>query len=363
MNRCSQCLMSDTRPDTPFIDGWCSACVSFRKRREIDWGAREGALIKILDKLPKNDSGYDCIVPSSGGKDSHWQVLKLIELGIRPLVVTATTCHLTPIGRRNIDNLSNYATTVEYSPNKTVRAKLNRLSLELVGDISWPEHVSIFTTPFRAANDFGIDAIFYGENPQEAYGGPIGTEQAKEMTKRWVSEFGGFLGLRPADLIGMDGITTSDMLDYVMPGKGRATAYFLGHFYEWDSHGNARVAMDSGMESSLPSEANWWPWENLDNMDTFWHDHGMYRKYGYGRLCAQISVDVRLGRISREDALEIVRERDGIMVNEYLGQPVSVSADRIGMTQEELILALDGFTNWSLFDLVERDRPILKEAA
>jgi hypothetical protein len=31
-----------------------------------------------------------------------------------------------------------------------VRAKLNRLGLELVGDISWPEHVSIFTTPFEA---------------------------------------------------------------------------------------------------------------------------------------------------------------------------------------------------------------------
>ncbi|KKN16257.1 hypothetical protein LCGC14_0977660, partial [marine sediment metagenome] len=66
---------------------------------------REDEFLQIL-KSGKNDSGYDCIVPSSGGKDSHWQVLKLIELGVRPLVVTASTCHLTEIGRKNIDNLA-----------------------------------------------------------------------------------------------------------------------------------------------------------------------------------------------------------------------------------------------------------------
>jgi hypothetical protein len=41
-------------------------------------------------------------------------VLTLIELmGAKPLVVTAVTCHLTPIGRANIDNLARYATTIE----------------------------------------------------------------------------------------------------------------------------------------------------------------------------------------------------------------------------------------------------------
>jgi hypothetical protein len=78
---------------------------------------------------------YDCIVPSSGGKDSHYQALMLIELGARPLVVTATTCQLTPIGRQNIDNLALHCTTVELTPNRSVRAKLNRLGLQLVGDI------------------------------------------------------------------------------------------------------------------------------------------------------------------------------------------------------------------------------------
>jgi len=53
MNRCSTCCMPYTRPDTPFIDGRCSACISFEKRKLIDWAAREGELLKILESAPK----------------------------------------------------------------------------------------------------------------------------------------------------------------------------------------------------------------------------------------------------------------------------------------------------------------------
>ena len=169
MNRCKLCLIPDIRPDTHFEDGVCSACRTYPKRLEIDWVKRRQELLNLLERH-KGKREFDCIVPSSGGKDSTWQVLTLIELGAKPLVVTATTCQLTPIGRYNIDNLARYATTLEVSPNKTVRAKLNLLALEMVGDISWPEHVSIFTTPFKIASCMGIPLIFYGESPQNQYG-------------------------------------------------------------------------------------------------------------------------------------------------------------------------------------------------
>lgn len=324
MKRCSRCLYPDTKPDLHFNDeGVCSACRAYDKRKEIDWKAREGELLRILEQAPKNGSGYDCIVPSSGGKDSHWQVLKLIELGARPLAVTATTCHLTGIGRKNIDNLARYATTIEVTLNRTVRAKLNRLGLELVGDISWPEHVSILATPFRLACDLGISLIFYGECPQEAYGGPPGTDKAREMTLRWVQEFGGFLGLRPADMIGQNGIIAANMAEYRMPHASRialygVTAYFLGHFYEWDSHRNWERACQAGMISILPTVRNWWPGENLDNYQTGIHDWMMQKKYGYGRATAQISVDIRAGKISRTVALAEIERRESLYPEKYM---------------------------------------------
>src|SRR5260221_3293149 len=312
MTRCLQCCMPDSRPDTQFTDGVCSACISYSKRKEIDWPAREKRLLEILDA-----AHGECIVASSGGKDSHWQTLKLLELGAHVTCVTATTCHLTDIGRKNLDNLARYATTIEVSPNKTTRAKLNRLGLTLVGDISWPEHTSIFTTPFRVASDVGCNLIFYGENPQEAYGGPTGADAAFELTPRWRSEFGGFLGLRPSDMVGKEGLTALDMQDYELPyatlpdSEWAPKAYFLGQFYEWDSHRNAQVAAEHGMLQTSPCNANFWIGENEDNAQTGLHDHMMFRKYGYGRGCAQFSVNVRSWMWACELAMHWIELNDG----------------------------------------------------
>jgi len=340
MNRCNICMMPDTRPDTPFIGGVCSACITHAKRPEIDWDARKEELIQLLDR-----HNGRCIVPSSGGKDSTYQVIKLLELGADVTVVTATTCHLTEIGRKNIDNLARYARTIEYSPNKTVRAKLNKLGLELVGDISWPEHVAIFTTPFKVAAQLGIPLIFYGENPQNAYGGPMGSEEAKTMTTRWRSEFGGFLGLRPDDMVGQLGITERDMHDYALPKSHvLMEAHFLGAYLPWDSQHNADVAIEHGMTVKLPTKANYWPWENLDNAQTGIHDYMMFLKYGYGRGCAQISVDVRNGREPREWAEEWVARNDGAFPWDYGGVRLEDVLSQIDMKAEEFAEIVERFT-------------------
>jgi hypothetical protein len=302
-------------------------------------------LLQLLDKFHG-----EVIVPSSGGKDSHFQALTLKRLGAHVTCVTAGTCHPTPIGRRNIDNLARHCTTYEVTPNRTVRAKLNRLGLELVGDISWPEHVAIFSTPWRMAVDLGKPLIMYGENPQAQYGGPPGSQEAREMTLRWRAEFGGFLGLRPHDLIGTEGITERDMVDYQPPSAEDldvhgVEAHFLGQYIPWDSHHNAEVAIAAGMQFKRPSIANWWPWENLDNAQTGLHDHMMWRKYGYGRAAAQLSVDIRSGRITRDEAVTFCHEFDGMLPEMYAGVPLDDVLDRIGITRARLNEIMDQFTN------------------
>lgn len=348
MRRCRTCVYPNTKPDLYFDDtGQCQACLNYERRPEIDWSNRKHELMRLLDR-------YDgrCIVPSSGGKDSHYQVLTLLDLGAKVTVVTATTCMLTEIGRKNIDNLARHAPTIEYTPNMTQRAKLNRFGLEMVGDVSWPEHVAIFTVPFRAAVMLETPLIFYGENSQHQYGGPQGTEQSREMTRRWVSEFGGFLGLRPVDIqhMGYD-------MDYYMPPPASdltaigVEAHFLGQYIPWDSTQNAVVAMNAGMQIDPdgPCDANLWPWENLDNAMTGIHDHLMYRKYGYGRGAAQASVYVRQGKISRDEALEWVLDRDGEFPYDYAGVRFSAVLERIGMTESQFADVLEQFTDWKLF--------------
>lgn len=352
MRRCARCLMPHTRPDTSFEDDICSACIAYDRRKEIDWGKRKQDLVELFEKNPGHE--YDCIVPSSGGKDSHYIALTLIDLGFKPLCLTATTCHLTPIGRRNLDNLARYADTIEITPDKTVRAKLNRLALKMVGDISWPEHVLIHTLPFYYAIRLNIPLVFYGENPLNQYGGPSKQRQNETgMTRQWVAEFGGFLGIRPVDWIGIEGITEKDMRPYAPlmnpEDLDKIKVSFLGQYIPWDSYRNADVAIARGFETQLPCNANWWPFENLDNAQTGLHDYGMWLKYGYGRACAQLSVDIRTGRVERDSALKALRKREGIFPESYAGVPLSVVLEPLGLTRADVRKILDEFTNWEIF--------------
>jgi len=72
---CINCLFPDTKPDLGFDEkGVCDACRAQEEKKQIDWEERKKELEEILMKYKsKDDSYYDCIIPVSGGKDSHYQ--------------------------------------------------------------------------------------------------------------------------------------------------------------------------------------------------------------------------------------------------------------------------------------------------
>jgi N-acetyl sugar amidotransferase len=362
--------MPETKPDL-YIDseGVCSACRSFEGRTEIDWGDRRSQLTAILERYSSADgSNYDCIVPVSGGKDSTYQVLRLLELGANPLCVTATTDSLSELGRRNIENLKQRGVDyIEVTPNPVVRKRINRLALTQVGDISWPEHVAIFTIPVRIAVQLRIPLIVWGENSQNEYGGPAGAAESDTLTRRWLEEFGGLLGLRVSDLVGQEGIEQRDLIQYTYPTDAElsdvgVTGLVLGYFMPWDGYGNALYAQAHGFESyHKPVEGSLVNYENLDNHQTGIHDYFKFLKYGFGRATDLACLHVRRGRLSREDAVRLVREHDGKFPWVYLGRGLEEILDEVDMTLEEFVRVCDRFTNKRLFvcdargDLV-RDR-------
>ena len=132
---CSKCLLPSTKPDLKFVNGVCSACLNFEGRSVIDFESRAKEFVELVkERSSKSESKWDCLIPVSGGKDSTYQVLKILELGFNPLCVTATTCDLSSIGRENIENIKQLGVDyIEFSPNKIVRKKLyEKLSLSLI---------------------------------------------------------------------------------------------------------------------------------------------------------------------------------------------------------------------------------------
>lgn len=355
---CVRCIMPETKPDLHVDgEGVCSACRSFESRKEVDWDNRRRELKEILDRYRSRDSNnYDCIVPVSGGKDSTYQTVRMLELGVNPLCVTATTDKLSDIGRRNIENLKRRGVDyIEVTANPVVRRRINRLALIRVGDISWPEHVTIFTIPVRIAVQMNIPLIVWGENSQNEYGGPAADAENNVLTRRWLEEFGGLLGLRVSDLIGQEGIEPRHLIQYMYPSDEElrrvgVTGIFLGYYLPWDGFGNALFSQAHGFETyHKPVEGSLVNYENLDNIQTGIHDYFKFLKYGFGRATDLACLHVRRGRISREDAVRLVRMHDGKFPWVYLGCPIEEVLREMEMTLDEFVRVCDRFTNKKLF--------------
>lgn len=355
---CARCLYPETKPDLHFDEnGVCSACTSYEQRAEINWPKRREEFIAVLERFRSQDgSNYDCIVPSSGGKDSHTQVLRLLEFGMNPLVVTATTDSLSALGRRNIENLKRRGVDcIEVTTNPVMRRKINKLALTEVGDISWPEHVTIFTIPIRIAAQMGIRLIVWGENPQNEYGGPAAATTNNTLTRRWLEEFGGLLGLRVKDLVGQQGIESRHLIQYTYPTdaelqRAGVTGIFLGYYFPWDGYTNALYAQGFGFESYPHMvEGSLANYENLDNQQTGIHDYFKFIKYGFGRATDIACNHIRRGRLTREEALNLVKRRDGVFPWTCLGKPLAEILEEIDMTVDEFQRVCDRFTNKQLF--------------
>lgn len=349
--------MPSTKPDLKFDDeGVCSACRAYEDRKHVDWDKRKIELETTLDRYRRNGSHWDCIVPVSGGKDSTYQVIRMLQMGLTPLCVTATTCDLSELGRVNIENIKKLGVDyVEFSPNPNVRAKLNRIGLTEVGDISWPEHVGIFTIPVRAAVQYNIPLIVWGENSQNEYGGPAAAADNNVLNRRWLEEFGGLLGLRVNDLTEAYGIEKKNLLPYSYPTDEElqrvgVTGLFLGHYLPWDGISNTLIAQANGFVTlDHIVEGSMVNYENLDNHQTGIHDYFKFLKFGFSRATDIACLHVRRGRITRQDAVEIVLRNDGKFPWAYLDKPLEKILDPLEMSVDEFVKICDKFTNKKIF--------------
>lgn len=358
MRYCTLCFLPETKPDLYFNEkGICAACIAYVERKEIDWTQREKDFGEVIERIrATSKSKWDCIVPVSGGKDSTAQVLKVLELGLNPLCVTSTTCDLSEIGRMNIENIKQLGVDyMEFSPNQVVRAKLNKIGLEQVGDISWPEHVGIFTIPVRAAVQFGVPLIVWGENSQNEYGGPASARDNNILNRRWLEEFGGLLGLRVSDMIEGYGIREIDLVPYTYPTDEElatvgVTGLFLGYYFPWDGLTNYFLSQAHGFKSyGKVIEGSVVDYENLDNYQTGIHDYFKFLKFGFGRATDLVSVSLRRGRITRKQGLELIKLHDGKYPWTYLGKPLESILEKINISIQEFDAICDRFTNKSLF--------------
>lgn len=354
VQRCTRCVMTNQRPRIVFDDeGVCSACrYAEKKRTGIDWAKRADELKALLDRHRK-PSGYDVIVPCSGGKDSAMVAHRLKhEHGMHPLCVKWAPHLYTDIGRKNLDAFiqSGFDVMVMH-PNGLLHRRLSRLALEYVGDPFLPFIYGQLAYPMRMAAKMGINLVFYGENGEAEYGGdPSANDKPCWNYADWERVYQKGAGVDQLVGVGLDvGAFTDDEARslsefYRLPdidALGGIEFHWFSYYRFWHPQENFYYASENTGFTPNPerSEGTYSKYASLDDkMDGLHYMFG-YLKFGIGRCTSDAAHEVRDGDLTRDEALALVEKYDGEPPERHLGECL----DYLGMDRARLDAVMERF--------------------
>jgi N-acetyl sugar amidotransferase len=303
----------DTRPNIRLdAAGVCNACRAHEARPTVDWAARARDFDGVAAHARAKSRGYDCVIPVSGGKDSHWQTTLCLEHGLNPLCVTWRPPGRTDLGERNLRNLVSLGVDhIDYSINPDVERRFMLRTFERCGSTAIPMHLALFAIPLRLAERFDIPLVVWGENSAVEYGAAHEAHKGFRLTAEWLRVYGVTQGTAAADWVD-ETLTARDLTPYFGPDPAALTArdihaIFLGHYFPWDPDMTRRAAEERGfMARQAGPRTGYYGFADIDDAFISLHHHLKWHKFGFTRLFDNLSLEIRNGRMTRAQAVDII---------------------------------------------------------
>lgn len=334
--------MLETQDTITFNEvGVCATCQQIEfKQQKINWDARRKEFEKIADTY-RGKGGYDCVVPFSGGKDSTFTALALVrDFGLKPLLVSFDHGFYRPVVLRNVERTVKKL-GVDYhkfKPDWLTVKKLMRVSFERKGNLMWHAECGIFAYPMQVAIQHKVPLIVWGE-PSSEYTSYYGYEEEEMVDERRFNRIIN-LGINAEDMIGFldESVTARQLLPFTYPKITdlRALGYrsvCLGSYIPWDPRKQAERNRDElGWQGDyvegIPFDRYWY--EKIEDAFQGIQDYLKWIKRGMGRMTHLASIDIRNGRMTREEGLRMIEKYEG-----YRPASLTVFLTMMNMSEEE----------------------------
>ena len=362
MKYCIICVQPDTRPNSVFSEkGVCPACDYYAKFKEVDWLDRYAILEDLIQhyKTKKyKKTRFDCIIGVSGGKDSTRQALWVRDkLGLNPLLA----CLSYPpeqVTQRGVDNISNLIElgfdVVISSPAPGTWQRLMRASFDKFTNWARSTELALFSSVPQLAIHYDIQLILWGENPGLQLGDlkTLGRKGFDGNNLRYMNTLsGGALGW-----IQELGFEMKDLIPYQYPSleefnKHDLQIVYLGWFLgDWSLVNNGMYACATGLSIREDTVGNTGDLHGITSLDEDWvtlNQMIKYYKFGFGRVTDYVNEEIRLGRISRQAAIELVEQYDDACGPKYIED----FSKFIGITVDQFWQTVHASINSKLFDI------------
>jgi N-acetyl sugar amidotransferase len=343
MKRCVRCNLPETHETITFDAlGVCNICKQQEfKKEKIDWVQRKADLDTLVEEY-RGRFDYDCIVPFSGGKDSTWTLYYLVkEYGLKPLVVRFDHGFMRPNLEDNVKRvIRKLGVDVHtFTPNWKLVQKLMLQSFLEKGDFCWHCHTGIFSYPMRVAIEKKVPLIFWGE-PSAEYTAYYDYDKLEAVDEKRFNRYVN-LGINADDMLvrlGEEG-DPRDLKPYSYPPlkELRELGYrsvCLGSYVAWDVKKQSETIQNElgwkgDRVENVPPEYNY---EKIECYMQGVRDYIKYIKRGYSRPSHLVALDIRHGRVTKEEGENLVREYEG-------RRPPSLDLflELVGLSEQEFI--------------------------
>ncbi len=382
---CKKCVISNQRPSSviefknkqegakPTIDfddnEICSACNYNSEKEKINWEEREKELIDLCKSYKSKKGNYDCVVPGSGGKDSAYtaHVLKY-KYGMNPITVTWAPHAYTNIGWQNFQNWSHIGgfDNILFTPNGKLHRYLTKIAFLNLLHPFQPFIIGQRMIGPRIASRFGIDLIFYGENQAE-YGNKIDENYKTKMDKKFFTYENRdellFGGKKINEIINTTEFKFNDFNCYLPLDKNEFKGLdlnyqYLGYYLKWDPQECFYYASKhTGFKpNSERTEGSYSKYSSIDDKIDNFHYYTTLIKFGIGRATYDAAQEIRNKKITREEAVALVKKFDHEFPKKYFKDFL----EYINITEKEFFQTVDKFRSPHLW-VKKNDEWLLKK--
>ena len=365
---CKKCIISNQRPSSTvefkstqkqkkevisFDDeGICSACrYHDQKDDQIDWKERDESLRELLSRFKSKDGSYDVIVPGSGGKDSAFtsHLLKY-KYGMNPLTVTWAPHLYTEIGIENFMNWMHEGglDNILYTPNGKLHREMTKNAFHNLLHPFQPFIVGQRIIGPAMARRFGVKLVMYGENQAE-YGNAIEENTNPIMNMDFFSSddlMDMKFGAVPVSDYLDKGYSLDDFAPYVAPKKEEiiesgVEVHYLGYYVRWDPQECYYYAAENtGFQANpVRTEGTYSKYSSIDDKIDPFHYYTTLIKFGLGRCSYDAAQEVRNGKITRDEAVYLVKKYDSEFPSKYFKEFLKY----IDTSEEEFHQTVDSF--------------------
>jgi hypothetical protein len=223
-------------------------------------------------------------------------------------------------------------------------------ALVRVGSPAVPMHLALFSIPLSMAVRCGTPLVIWGENSAFEYGGEEELRHGFEMTESWLRQHGCAFGTSAADWVGPR-LTLRDLAPYAPPSDAAlkaagVRAVFLGGYFPWDPLMSYQVAAAHGFRADASGpRTGLYDFADIDDEFISIHHFLKWYKFGFTRLFDNLSLEIRCGRLSRDGAIQRIREAG----DQTPHADIRRFCDYIGITQERFYEIIEPFRNRSIW--------------